>query len=88
MLALVVGSDYFKPSLAYRGAAPILSVLLLVMKLKNFAGFDCQSGERKRKRSDPVLRQKPLHQQICQKGKETTQTTPQNVRLHCGSGPT
>ena len=32
---------------------------------------------RKRKRSDSVLWQKPLHQQKCQKGKVTTQTTPQ-----------
>ena len=31
----------------------------------------------KRRRSDPVLWQKPLHQQKCQKGKATTQTTPQ-----------
>ena len=30
----------------------------------------------KRRRSDPVLWQKPLHQQTCQKGKVTTQTTP------------
>ena len=33
--------------------------------------------ERKRKRSDSVLWQKPIHQQKCQKGKVTTQTTPQ-----------
>ena len=31
----------------------------------------------KRKRSDSVLWQKPLHQHKCQKGKSTTQTTPQ-----------
>ena len=31
----------------------------------------------KRKRSDSVLWQKPLHQQKCQKGKVTTQTIPQ-----------
>ena len=30
--------------------------------------------KRKRKRSDSVLWQKPLHQQKCQKGKVTTQT--------------
>ena len=30
-----------------------------------------------KRRSDSVLRQKPLHQQKCQKGKVTTQTTPQ-----------
>ena len=29
----------------------------------------------KRRRSDPILWQKPLHQQKCQKGKVTTQTT-------------
>ena len=33
--------------------------------------------KRKRKRSDSVLWQKPLHQQNRQKGKVTTQTTPQ-----------
>ena len=32
---------------------------------------------RKRKRSDSVLWQKPLHQQKCRQGKVTTQTTPQ-----------
>ena len=42
----------------------------------------------KRKRSDSVLWQKPLHQQKCQKGKVTTQTTPQKVRLNSGCGPT
>ena len=34
-------------------------------------------SKRKRKRSDSVLWQKPLHQQKCQKGKITTQTMPQ-----------
>ena len=33
--------------------------------------------KRKRKRSDPVLWRKPLHQQKCQKGKVTTQTIQQ-----------
>ena len=42
----------------------------------------------KRRRSDPVLWQKPLHQQKCQKGKVTTQTTPQKVRLNSNYGPT
>ena len=37
--------------------------------------------ERKRKRSDSVLWQKPLHQQKCQKGKVTTQTTPQKSSI-------
>ena len=36
---------------------------------------------RKRKRSDSVLWQKPLHQQKCQKGKVTTQTTPQKSSI-------
>ena len=35
----------------------------------------------KRKRSDSVLWQKPLHQQKCQKGKVTTQTTPQKSSI-------
>ena len=35
----------------------------------------------KRRRSDPVLWQKPLHQQKCQKGKVTTQTTPQKSSI-------
>ena len=37
--------------------------------------------EKKRKRSDSVLWQKPLHQQKCQKGKVTTQTTPQKSSI-------
>ena len=37
--------------------------------------------KRKRKRSDSVLWQKPLHQQKCQKGKATTQTTPQKSSI-------
>ena len=37
----------------------------------------CENIGTKRRRSDPVLWQKPLHQQKCQKGKVTTQTTPQ-----------
>ena len=36
---------------------------------------------RKRKRSDSVLWQKPLHQQKCQKGKVTTQTTSQKSSI-------
>ena len=35
----------------------------------------------KRRRYDPVLWQKPLHQQKCQKGKVTTQTTPQKSSI-------
>ena len=46
--------------------------------------------KRKRKRSDSVIWQKPLHQQICQKGQMTTQTTPQKSsiteRLRTGWG--
>ena len=38
-------------------------------------------NERKRKISDSVLWQKPLHQQKCQKGKVTTQTTPQKSSI-------
>ena len=44
--------------------------------------------ETKRRGSDPVLWQKPLHQEKCQKGKVTTQTTPQKVRLNSNYGPT
>ena len=40
-----------------------------------------QVYKRKRKRSDSVLWQKPLHQQKCQKGKVTTQTTPQKSSI-------
>ena len=39
------------------------------------------SPKRKRERSDSVLWQKPLHQQKCQKGKVTTQTTPQKSSI-------
>ena len=35
----------------------------------------------KMRRSDSVLWQKLLHQQQCQKGKVTTQTTPQNISI-------
>ena len=38
----------------------------------------------KRRRSDSVLWQKPLHPQKCQKGIVTTQTTPQKIRLNSG----
>ena len=37
--------------------------------------------KRKRKRSDSVPWQKPPHQQKCQKGKVTTQTTPQKSSI-------
>ena len=37
--------------------------------------------KRKRKRSDSVLWQNPLYQQKCQKGKVTTQTTPQKSSI-------
>ena len=39
------------------------------------------SSKRKRKKSDSVLWQKPLHKQKCQKGKVTTQTTPQKSSI-------
>ena len=41
------------------------------------------SIQTKRRRSDPVLWQKPLHQQKCQKGKVTTQTPPQKSYVQC-----
>ena len=43
--------------------------------------LDFSSWKKKRKRSDSVLWQKPLHQQKCQKGKVTTQTTPQKSSI-------
>ena len=51
----------------------INKVLILILSA---LGHDIK---RKRKRSDSVLWQKPLHQQKCQKGKVTTQTTPQKI---------
>ena len=44
-------------------------------------GVNRLKTKRKRKRSDSVLWQKPLHQQKCQKGKVTTQTTPQKSSI-------
>ena len=41
----------------------------------------CSTCWDKRRRSDPVLWQKPLHQQRSQKGKVTTQTTPQKSSI-------
>ena len=38
-------------------------------------------SETKRRRSDPVLWQKPLYQQKCQRGKVATQTTPQKSSI-------
>ena len=43
--------------------------------------FAIDSIETKRRRSDPVLWQKPLHEQKCQKGKVTTQTTPRKSSI-------
>ena len=40
-------------------------------------GNRCRNIKTKRRRSDPVLWQKPLYQQKCQRGKAATQTTPQ-----------
>ena len=40
-----------------------------------------RSSKTKRRRSDPVLWQKPLHQQKYQKGKTTTQTTSQKSSI-------
>ena len=56
---------------------------------ETYAEIDCRRTKhktysllkRKRKRSDSVLWQKPLHQQKCQKGKVTTQTTPQKSSI-------
>ena len=42
--------------------------------------------KRKRKRADSVIWQKPPHQQKCQKGKVTTQTTPQKSSLRTDLG--
>ena len=50
---------------------------LVVLVYFNAISIDFYVVKRKRKRSDSVLWQKPLHQQKCQKGKVTTQTTPQ-----------
>ena len=44
--------------------------------------------ERKRKGSDPVLWQKPLHHRKLQKSKVTTWKRHQNFRLHNDCGPT
>ena len=47
-----------------------------------FSGLRYAPSEKtKRRRSDPVLWQKPLHQQKCQRGKVTTQTTPQKSSI-------
>ena len=48
--------------------------------------FECMRGPYKwikteRRRSDPVLWQKPLYQQKCQRDKVTTQTTPQKSSI-------
>ena len=45
---------------------------------KNAGG---NKNKRKRKRSDSVLWQEPLHQQKWRKGKEATQTTPQKSSI-------
>ena len=45
----------------------------------NVLSYTC--SKTKRRRSDPVLWQKPLHQQKFQKGKVTTQTTPQKSSI-------
>ena len=41
-----------------------------------------------KRRSDPVLGQKPLHQQKCQKGKLQHKQRHKKVRLHSDCGPT
>ena len=58
-------------------------ILKYLIKLwKAHARFiSCFLISRKRKRSDSVPWQKPLYQQKCQKGKVTTQTTPQKSSI-------
>ena len=45
ILALVVGSEYVNPSVAFRGATPVLSLFLLLIKPQNRFGLDVQSGD-------------------------------------------
>ena len=59
--------------------ALVYSVRLETFLCTDFVKED--EKKRKRKRSDSVLWQKPLHQQKCQKGKVTTQTTPQKSSI-------
>ena len=54
--------------------------------LRRFGQVSSNSSHRllsqtKRRRSDPVLWQKPLHQRKCQKDKVTTQSTPQKSAI-------
>ena len=56
-------------------------LLLKPLCLANDHWWGFITHKRKRKRSDSVLWQKPLHQQKCQKGKVTTQTTPQKSSI-------
>ena len=53
----------------------------LIMCLSSAEIYYSIINKRKRKRYDSVLWQKPLHQQKCQKGKVTTQTTPQKSSI-------
>ena len=61
-------------------------LIVRILEEKSGAKLDWTSNtrfyrERKRKRSDSVQWQKPLHLQKCQKGKVTTQTTPQKCSI-------
>jgi hypothetical protein len=40
MFAFVFGSEYARPLLTFKDVTLVLSVLLLVIKLRNFLGFD------------------------------------------------
>ena len=59
----------------------ILALSILKWNVRTFMTMRTFDPKRKRKRSDSVLWQKPLHQQKCQKGKVTTQTTPQKSSI-------
>ena len=56
---------------------PCISYCTLLTLLNTGPLTVCYCTDTKRKRSDSVLCQKPMHSQKCQKGNVTTQTTPQ-----------
>ena len=62
-------------------APPAKKITFIKKWLWNVKEISQHFCKRKRKRSDSVLSQKPLHQQKCQKGKVTTQTTPQKSSI-------
>ena len=59
----------------------LVSITLMMRTMFRLTSTLANKPKRKRKRSDSVLWQKPLHQQKCQKGKVTTQTTPQKSSI-------